>query len=155
VSQAPKSDHNPIFSRFVQANSPDSVEKLEGLVAYGLYKSAKREWAEAIWEREKRKPTHDELAAYISAWTPALLQGKEHEARAVLAAYADAVVEAAKPGIREEAFLAALKGNIWKVLGIGLLTNLIYTVFLIAIVLVLQWAGVDLLGLMEKLKPVR
>lgn len=136
-------EHNPIFAQFY-LDAPES-EKLRGLVAYGLYKIAKKEWAADLFERRGRSPTPEELAEYVRVWTPAQIEGKRAEAKTVLSEYADDVVEAATPGIEK----AALKGSGLSAIGYGLLVNFFYTLILIGVVVILKWAGVDLLGLWE------
>lgn len=130
--------YNPIFEAFVD---PDDLE-VEQLVAYGLYKIAKREWATALWTRENRKPTDGELAAYIQTWTPSRLEGTRKEAKLVLSAFAGTVVEDAAPAIREE----ALRGTWTRTVVQGLVAALLYTLILVAVAFVLRWSGVDLLS---------
>jgi hypothetical protein len=148
VSEAEKPGFNPIFSQFVSMDLQET-DRLAGIVAYGLYKIAKREWATDLFGREKRTPTEADLEGYIRTWTPSQIEGKREQAETILAQYANAVIEAASPDIQKE----ALKGSLWKAVGYGIATNVLYTLLLIAIVLVLKWAGVDILGLLEKAGP--
>jgi hypothetical protein len=143
-----KSRFNPIFAQFY-FDVPEA-EKLRGLVAYGLYKIAKREWASELFEREGQSPSPEELAGYGRFWTPAQIEGKRAEAKSVLSEYADDVVEAAAPGIEK----AALKRSVWRAIAYGLLANFVYTVLLIVVVIILKLAGVDLLGLAQKIKAL-
>jgi hypothetical protein len=75
----PATDHeddgyNPIFERLV--DPPDGELLVEGFIAYGLYKIAKREWVSEFRARERRKPTDAELDSYVSTWTASQLQGQ-------------------------------------------------------------------------------
>src|SRR3954468_18878418 len=88
--------YNPIFERLIEAAGND---RLRGLIAYGLYKTAKREWARELQKREGRKPNDDELLAYIRSWTPSQLENVQERARQALAEYAAAVIEAEQPRI--------------------------------------------------------
>lgn len=54
-------DYNPIFEKLVDGND-DQRNELIGIVAYALYKKAKREWAMDLWNRTGRKPTEEQLA---------------------------------------------------------------------------------------------
>ena len=83
---------NPIFGQFVPAGAADP-DLLRGLVAYGLYKIAKQEWASALWKTENRVPTHDELAACVRTWTASSVEGARERAEMILADYASTVVE--------------------------------------------------------------
>lgn len=140
---------NPIFGQYVSVEKPEA-EQLEGLIAYGLYKIAKREWALGLFDDHQRSPSPDDLSAYARTWTPSQIDGKREQARTILAQYANEVVEAAAPGIEKE----ALKGSFWRTIGYGVLTNLAYTALLILLVFALKLSGVDVLGLAEKIgKP--
>lgn len=142
-----KPQFNPIFAEFY-AKAPEA-ERPHALIAYGLYKIAKREWATDLFERENRAPTEADLAAYVHTWTPSQFDGKRAEARSILSAYADDVVEAAAPGIEK----AALRGSWARAIGYGIAANIVYTLLLIVILLILKSQGVDVLGLAEKIGP--
>jgi hypothetical protein len=146
VSAPGKPGFNPIFGQFV-ATDAETDTLLRGLVAYGLLKIAKREWASELFDAENRPPREDELAAYVRTWTPSNIEGKREQAETILAQYADAVVDAATPGIEKE----ALRGSLWRAVGYTIAGNVLYTLLLILIAVVLKWAGVDLLGLAEKI----
>ncbi|KMO18952.1 hypothetical protein [Methylobacterium platani] len=139
--------YNPIFERFVPPDRAD--ENVRGLIAYGLYKIAKREWAQGLQERLGRQPTPEEQDAYIATWTDSRLRGLEQQADATLAAFAETVVTEATPAIRED----ALRGTSGKSIGLSIAANAIYTLILIALALVLAWGGIDLIGLLQKARP--
>jgi len=146
VSDASRPSFNPIFGQYVSVEEPEA-EQLEGLIAYGLYKIAKREWALDLFKDEHRSPSETDLGAYVRTWTPSQIDGKREQAPTILAQYANEVVEAAAPEIEKQ----ALKGNFWRTIGYGVLTNLAYTALLIAFVFGLKLCGVDVLGLAEKI----
>jgi len=135
--------YNPIFTRFVPQES-ETEEPLQGLIAYGLYKIAKREWASRLWQKEQRKPNEEELKSYVDTWTDSRLKGVEQQAETALARYAEIVVEAATPQIRED----ALRGTTWKSIQLSIAANFIYTLLLIALFFVLRLAGVDLISIL-------
>ncbi len=139
-------NHNPLYDTFVDVPEAD---RLQGLIAYGLYKKAKQEWASDHFARENRSPNDGELTAYIRTWTPSQVEGKRVEAANALAEYASEVVESARPQILKE----ALQGSVGRALWLGILTNFVYTLILIGLVILLKWAGVDLLALWEKASP--
>jgi hypothetical protein len=155
--------YNPIFETFVDPDLPET-EQLSGIVAYGLYKIAKREWAADLWKREKRAPTPQELEAYIRTWTDSRLRGAHEQAESVLGAFASSVVESATPSIRESAIRDRIETNLaefkrsqegqgrWSIF-YSIVSNFIYTILLILIVLALAWNGVDLIGILQKAKP--
>ncbi|TFF21987.1 hypothetical protein E3C22_15160 [Jiella endophytica] len=136
--------YNPLFERFVDASQPDP-EMLPGMVAYCLYKLAKREWATDFFERNGRKPNDDELQEYIRTWTPTRVSGAEKEAEAVLLAFAGSVIENNAPQIREE----ALRGTFWKSVWTSCVAAGIYTLFLIFVAVVLRSVGIDLLSTVQ------
>lgn len=138
--------YNPIFERLVPSGTDLDMQ---GLVAYGLYKVAKREWAAQIWDTQRRPPTEEELRAYILTWTPSRLDGLRQQAEGALATFSADVIQAETPAIREE----ALRGTTASALKNAIYGNAAYTILLILFVLILSWAGVDLLGLLEKAKP--
>ena len=139
-------NHNPLYDTFVDVLEAD---RLQGLIAYGLYKKAKQEWASEHFARENRPPNDGELRAYIRTWTPSQVEGKRVEAANALAEFASEVVESARPQILKE----ALQGNVGRTLWLGILTSFVYTLILIGLVILLKWAGVDLLALWEKASP--
>ncbi len=113
------------------------------MVAYGIYKTSKREWITEFAEQNARTPNDQELSAYAATWTPQLLQNANDAASSALAAYAESVIEEARPGILKD----ALKGSGVRAVLLNMLAALLYTVALIFVVIVLKWAGVDLLSL--------
>ena len=139
--------YNPIFEKLVPKGG--GGDEINSLVAYGLYKKAKREWVSQIWDAEKRPPTEAELRAYVAHWTPFLLENLKAQADNYLASFSSSVIDAAEPQIRED----ALRGTTWSAVKASIVGNAAYTLVLIAFVLILAWAGVDVLGFLEKLKP--
>ncbi len=134
---------NSIFAQFTDVEEND---RIPGLIAYGLYKTAKREWASGVWENQRRRPNESELAAYERTWTSSQIEGKRDQARNILSVYADNVIEAATPAIEKD----ALQGTGVRAVLYGLLTNLIYTLILIGVALGAKYAGIDLLGIVTK-----
>ena len=143
MSSDGKPRFNSIFGQFTDVEEND---RIPGLIAYGLYKTAKREWAAGIWDREHRPPNESELAGYERTWTASQIDGKRDQARNILSVYADDVVEAAAPAIEKE----ALRGSGVRVILYGLLTSLIYTLILLGVALGAKYAGIDLLGIVTK-----
>lgn len=131
--------HNTMYERLVD----QSGNKVQGFIAYGLYKTAKREWVRKFEADHGRPPRAAEVAAYVSAFTPQTVDAFEAQARGVLAQFAGGIIADARPEIVEE----ALKGEFWKNVFQSMAANAIYTVILIAIALVLAAAGVDLIGI--------
>ena len=130
--------YNTLFEQFHDQDE----DEVRGLVAYGLYKIAKREWVLRT-SAGGRAPTANELKAYHDTWTPANIASKQAEADAVLRSYSDAVIRQERPRIVEE----ALKGSFWNSVAINIVSAFLYTLILIGIVVVLRWSGVDLLSI--------
>lgn len=135
--------YNPIYEKLV--NDADDDPDLVGLVAYALYKRAKRNWARELREKRTRKPNDAELDAYVDTWTADRLEGVKREAASALAEYASAVVQAAQPDILR----GALRGSFWRAVWPSITAAALYTVILIVLAVVLARAGVDLIGIVR------
>ncbi|WP_375391271.1 hypothetical protein [uncultured Sphingomonas sp.] len=131
--------HNPIFTKLVV----EGDDKLLGMVAYAIYKTSKREWIQSFNAERGRDPEPAELAAYAATWTPQLIQNATDAATSALAEYASGAIDEARPAILKD----ALKGNAVRSILLNMLSALLYTLALIAIVLVLKKSGVDLLSI--------
>lgn len=135
---------NPIFSKFVDGtDSP-----IPGYVAYGIYKSRKREWATEIHARTGQPPTSADLAAYHVMWTSGLIENTRDNAEQALGAYADDLIAEATPGILRD----ALKGRFSRDIVVSILASFIYTLILVMLALILAFSGVDLLGIFTAIR---
>lgn len=141
-------DHNPLFAGFVSLDSRNT-EMLRGMVAYCLYKTNKREWATEHFQRTGRKPSEAELDAFTQTWTPSRRAGALKEADAVLADFTGEVIEDNAPQIREE----ALRGTFPKAVGTSMFAAFLYTLLLIGAVVILKFAGIDILSLVASIDP--
>lgn len=137
--------YNKIFRSLVgpAGDSPG----IEGFVAYGLYKVAKREWVTDFVDRQKRKPNDAELDAYTSSWTASQLEGARERASQSLAQFAQASIDEAEPRILQK----ALKGNFWRSFFPSVVAALAYTVILLILAFILTAVGVDILGILENM----
>jgi hypothetical protein len=81
---------DPIFPKF-RGEEADPRERLLGLIAYGLYQEALREWVDGFRQREKRFPSAEELKGYEGSWTASRLDGLKNAAVQILASYADVI----------------------------------------------------------------
>ena len=96
---------DPVFPRFFR-NGEEPQHKLVGLIGYGLYEEARREWVDGFKGREGRYPTPTELRAYETSWTSSRLEGLKNAAVQILASYADSVARE----IETQALRGALRG---------------------------------------------
>jgi hypothetical protein len=135
--------HNTLYERFVD----EGDNQVQGYIAYGLYKNAKREWVVGFKEANQRDPTPDEVAGYVSAYTEQTIATYETQAAAVLAAFAEGAIADARADIVEEALRGSFWGSVWQ----SIFANALYTLILVALVFALALAGVDILGLFEKI----
>ena len=120
--------------------------EVSGYIAYGLYKHAKREWVRNFEaDHGGRSPDGAEQASYVATYTPQIMAALETQANSILAQFASGAVDDARPEILKE----ALRGSAVKAIGLSLVANGIYTLLLIALVLILRYAGVDLLGIFD------
>jgi hypothetical protein len=136
--------YNPVFEKLVGDTKNLEIVRL---VAYGLYKIAKREWTQKIWQEKHRKPTEEELAGYADTWTEQQLLDKVTAAQSALVVYGESVVDDARPNILAE----ALRGSGWKAFWISLAAAAAYTLALLAIALILKASGVDVIGVIDKI----
>lgn len=135
---------NPVFGKLVGSDEGAQAE-LQGLVAYGLYKISKREWATEISARHGRKPNEAELEAYMRTWTPSQLATLQERAAQVLSEYAAAVIQEEEPRILRR----ALQGGFWRAVWPSMLAGFLYTLLLIGVALVLALSGIDLIGILR------
>jgi len=131
--------YNPLFERFYDQDE----DQVRGLIAYGLYKVAKREWSTQFVNNAQRQPTLEEIHAYHATWRDSVILGKRAEADDILESYANEIVKQERPGIIEE----ALRGTFWSSVLTNIVSGALYTLLLIAIIVIVRWAGVDLLSL--------
>ncbi len=80
---------------------------------------------------------------YVEAYTPQMQDVFDAQAAGVLAQFAEGAVSDAKPTIVEHALKGTASRAIWQ----AIFANAIYTLMLIAVVIILDRAGVDLLSL--------
>lgn len=153
---------NRIYQELTDGHQTDE-DLLIGVIAYGIYKEGKREWALELWEREGRKPNHQELEAYIRTWTNSRLDGVREQAAQTLASYANDVINGVKPAIRESAIagkisadLAEFKAStgltprrVIESVVLSIMGAAIWTLILFLIVVTLKFAGVDILQVAE------
>lgn len=79
-------NHNPVFDQLVRAS-----DDIEGFIAYGHYKQAKREWLQDHETRDGRAPTAAELRGFSRQWTPTTLKTFRGAAESALSSYAGAL----------------------------------------------------------------
>jgi hypothetical protein len=131
--------YNTMYERLVDGSS----NTVQGYIAYGLYKNAKREWIRQFEAEKGRAPRPAEVQGYVDAYTAQMRDVFEAQAAGVLAQFAEGAVSDAKPGIVEH----ALKGTAGRSVLHSIIANAIYTLVLIVIVVILKRAGIDLLSL--------
>lgn len=131
--------YNTMYERLVDGSS----NTVQGYIAYGLYKSAKREWIRQFHADKGRAPKPAEVQGYVDAYTAQMRDVFEAQAAGVLAQFAEGAVSDAKPAIVEH----ALKGTAWRSIWQAIAANAIYTLLLIGIVVILSRAGIDILSL--------
>jgi hypothetical protein len=144
------SDHNRIFETFVDSAGDDHRAMVLGVIAYGIYKQRKREWATGVRETTGRPPTPQEIQAWVGSWTPTAIDGARSNAAEVLSAFAQSVIKDEEPRI----LARALKGSWIRSIVQSLTSNLIYTLILIGIAMALIFSGVDLLSVFRSAKEI-
>jgi hypothetical protein len=122
--------------------------EVQGFVAYGQYKKAKREWIRQFEARKKQSPSPAEEQAYVDGFTPQMIAAFETTAASALAGFTLQTIEEARPEIEKE----VLRGTTGRSIMIGLATNAIYTGILIVVALILALAGVDILSIFQNVR---
>lgn len=131
-----RSSYNEVFERLVT-----DTDDIEGFIAYGLYKQAKREWLIDFHHQNHRAPKAAEFAAYNACWTETSLQALRENAESALSAYADTIVEVATPSIESEALKVGRP--VWKDLVIGAMSAVTYSVLLLVAAYLIKVFGND------------
>jgi hypothetical protein len=72
-------------------------------------------------------------------------RGALQQAEGIIGSFGSVIVEDAAPQIRERALRGTFWGGAWR----GIFANALYTLGLIAVVVILTWVGVDLLSIMN------
>jgi hypothetical protein len=140
-----KSPLDPIFPRLVnEAEGPE--QKLIGLIAYGLFQEAKREWVSDFQTREGRYPNDEELREYERFWTPSRLEALQNAAVQAIAAYTDSIVSQAETQILRNALKGSFSRTAWRWVAGALL----YTFIIIGVAVALGRSGIDLSRLLTR-----
>jgi hypothetical protein len=144
---------DPVFPRFFR-DGEEPRHKLVGLMAYGLYEEARREWVDDFKGREGRYPTSDELRAYETSWTASRLDGLKNAAVQVLASYADSLARE----VENQALRRALRGGFFRSVARWLFSAILFAAAVLGAMVALSRAGVDVIdtlqGLLRPASPV-
>lgn len=148
---SPEHHYNKIFERLVGGIEDGNDANLRGLLAYGFYKVAKREWVAQYREKHGKPPSGDELQRYADTWTKSQLKSTEDRADQVLAEYAGIVIQSEEPAILRR----ALKGSFLSGVFQSITANIIYTIILIVITIILLVNGVDILSVLKNMSEFK
>lgn len=132
-------DYNPIFEKLVDGDH-DQESELVGIIAYGLYKQAKREWSADIRDDKERGPSGAELEAYVASWTTSRIEGLRTEAAEILASFSGLVIENERPNILKD----ALHGRFWAGVMQSVVGAVCFSILLILLYLCLNYFGLPL-----------
>ena len=132
---------DPIFPRFF-TNGEEPHHKLVGLIGYGLYEEARREWVDAFKGREKRYPTPAEVRAYETSWTSSRLEGLKNAAVQILSSYGDSVARE----IETQALRGALKGSLFRSVVHWLFSAMVFGAAVWGSLIAASRAGLDPVG---------
>ena len=84
-----------------------------------------------------QRPSQEQLTAYHQTWTNTQVQAIRDRAWSALSSFGESFVDDARPGILRD----ALRGKFWPDVFKAMFAAFLYTLFLIAAVLVLRWNG--------------
>ena len=143
-----EAEYNHLFDALV--GEPRVEQELIGYIAYIFYKIAKREWVQSFYDRHGRHPGDLEMRAYISTWTPTVIDSVRSDANRVLTAYASYVVDRSTPRIRED----ALKDRSFvRDALVAFCGAFFYSLVLILAAVVLHFLGIDVVEVSKNLSP--
>lgn len=151
-------EYSKVFERLVQ-NERDMV----GLVAYSLYKQHKRDWIILQTRRNGRGPNAQaEKTFEMANLVEAQIERFRDSAEELLQEFATLTVNSAEPALREKAIRETIGDALrrfeaasqwYRQIPTGFVSALVYTVFLIALALVLRYAGIDLISILQSTTP--
>jgi hypothetical protein len=127
-----------IFPRFFKEGD-EHQPKLLGMIAYGLYEEARREWVDTFKGREGRYPTQEELRAYETSWTSSRLEGLKNAAVQILASYADSISRE----IENQTLRRALRGGFLRSVVRWLFSAVLFVAAVLGGIVALSRAGID------------
>lgn len=143
---AAQKPYNTVCEKLVQRD-----DDLVGLIAYALYKQHKRDWLIAYRQRRDRKPSDEELGAYLTAQQLDLTVRMSRAcAETVLNDFGEQTLERATPDIQRNAISAEITSSLkwWRQLPTGVFSAAAYSALLLAIAFILRFAGIDLLSIL-------
>src|SRR5918998_1906374 len=127
-----------VFPRFFKEGD-EQQPKLLGMIAYGLYEEARREWVDTFKGREGRYPTPEELRAYETSWTSSRLDGLKNAAVQILASYADSISKE----IENQTLRRALRGGFLRSVLRWIFSAVLFVAAVLAVIVALSRAGID------------
>jgi hypothetical protein len=153
--------YNRIYEKLVTAE-----DDVAGMIAYALYKQSKREWLRNFEAEHRARPSPSDIDAYVLAYTKYEFERLRSQADSILSAYAAVVIDAETPSLREEIITSHVmkqvsqtlldvkrQGSLLRQFITGAFLALGYTILLFGIAVALKFAGIDLLGIVEKVGP--
>lgn len=143
----PRRKYNPVFEKLVDGADQDNTSSIAGIVAYSLYKIAKREWVTDFSAEHSRKPNDVELDQYINTWTDSRLSGVRTEANQLLAGFASYVVDQEKPNIVKEALQHR---SFLRDAGVACAGAFFYTCLLIGFAFLLKVVDIDVISIFDR-----
>jgi hypothetical protein len=142
---------DPVFPRFFR-DGEEPEQKLLGLIAYGLYEEARREWVDDFRGREGRYPGPSELRAYESSWTSSRLEGLRNAAVEILARYAGSIAR----DVEGQALRQALRGSFRRSVTRWLFSAILFGAAVLGAMVALSRAGIDVIDAAQTLlRPQR
>lgn len=98
-------DESRVFASLREAGAP-----IVAAVAFSLYTQAKHEWIRDFEQRERRRPTDEEIAGFVGSYGVVTLEALLSQGERVFEDAAIESVEIARPAIVAE----ALRGGFWR-----------------------------------------
>lgn len=134
----------PAFDRFITADQAGT--DLQGLVAYGLYKTLKRGWSIRKGRTSGRSLTREEADEYLDVLTDELERQLKNDAASALKIFAaQAVEDATLSTIRTHLG----KDTFWKDVQAGVVAAFLWSLILVVVGLIIAFSNVDVFNMIE------
>ncbi len=131
--------YNTVFERLLPEH-PDQKARVHALIAYGIYKEAKRDWVRSYRKRTGQAPDEAAHKAFADTQNAAVLEAYRSEASQIATDHVEDVVKARTPRIVQEAVKGSFAISFWS----SLLANVVFATVLLLLALISAVVGFGL-----------
>ncbi|MEM6848625.1 MAG: hypothetical protein AAF580_11220 [Pseudomonadota bacterium] len=131
--------YNTVFERLIPEHA-DQKARVHALIAYGLYKQAKRDWVRSYQKRTGQAPDEAAYKAFADTQNDAVLEAYRSEASQIANDHAEDAVKARTPAIVQNAVKGSFAISFWS----SLLANMVFATGLLLLALISAVMGFGL-----------